>query len=157
MLQSDGQATGQAPASPTDPFIEKRLEQLKEDITKGFISEYEIAVQYLLEYFKQSQDLDFMNKRKELFKNLLITGQCYYKISTDKKGSLPTFEILHPMDCFMENNPNTPHLNKSSRAVVRRRMSRQEVLLRYGHLIEKDDLEKLKLILQIEKMVTSTL
>jgi len=140
LLKADGQPTSQV----IDPFIEKKLEDLKADLTKGFISEYEIAVQYLIEYFKQNRVLDLYNKRKELFKSLLIAGQCYFDIDTVKKGSLPEFEVLHAMDCFVENNPNTPYLSKSSRAVVRRRMSRQEVLLKYGAELKKEDLEKIE-------------
>ena len=140
MLKQEGQNTGQV----IDPFIEKRLQQIKDDLTNNFVSEYEIGVQYLLEYFKQNKALDFLNKRKELFKSLLIAGQCYYNQTTDKKGQLPTFEVIHPMDAFMENNPNSPYLNKSSRGVIRRRMTRQDVLLRYGHLLKAEDLEKIE-------------
>lgn len=140
MLKNDDQSTGQV----VDPFIEKKLNDLKEDLTKGFISEYEVAVQYLIEYFKQNSHLDFLNKRKELFKSLLISGECYFNITTDKKGSLPELEILHPAETFTEQNPNTPYRSKSTRAVVRRKMSRQEVLLRYGDLLEQEDVEKIE-------------
>lgn len=140
-LNSDGQQEGE---QGKDPFIVKKLESLKEEITQGFISEYEVSAQYLLEYFKQTRSLDLLNKRKEFFKDILISGQCYYDVNLDKKGSLPTFERIHPLDCFVEKNPNSPYLNKASRAVVRRRLTKQEILMRYGHKLKKDDLDKIE-------------
>lgn len=140
-LTQDSQQGGEQ--SNADPRMLKKLEDLKSELTQSFISEYEIAAQYLIEHFKQTRDLDLLNKRKELFKDLLIAGQCYYDVNVDKIGQLPTFERIHPLDCFIEKNPNSPYLNRSSRAVVRRRLTKQEILIRYGRWLKPDQIEQL--------------
>jgi hypothetical protein len=113
-------------------------------LTQGFISEYEIAAQYLLEYFKQTRSLSLLDRRKQLFKDLLISGECCFNTHLDKEGSLPTLERIHPEDCFREPNPNSPFINKSSRAVIRKFLTKQEILVTYGNLMESKDIEALE-------------
>jgi len=114
---------------------------LKEELTQGFVSEYEISAQYLLEYFKQTRSLNLLDRRKQLFKDLTIAGQCYFNTSFDKEGSLPELERIHPLHCFPELNPNSVFVNKSSRVVIRRFMTKQEILVKYGHLMKDDDIQ----------------
>lgn len=45
-----------------DPYIEKELQKLKEDITRNYVSDYEIAAQNILNYFKLSRNLDLKIK-----------------------------------------------------------------------------------------------
>ena len=130
--------------SKQDPFIVNKLEQLKEELTQGFVSEYEISAQYLLEYFKQTRSLNLLDRRKQLFKDLTIAGQCYFNTSFDKEGSLPELERIHPLHCFPELNPNSVFVNKSSRVVIRRFMTKQEILVKYGHLMKDDDIQQLE-------------
>lgn len=111
-LMSDGKET------VADSFFADEIEKLKKDISNSFISEYEIAAQNLMAYFKQSRNLDVKNKMRELFTDLLICGLAYYRLyHTD---STVRFEILNPLDTFIERNPNHYYLNKSRRAVIRK-------------------------------------
>ena len=98
----------------------------------------------MVEFFKQNPHLDLLNKRKELFKDLLISGQCFYDIHLDLEGEIPSLERIHPLDCFVERNFNSTYLNKSSRAVIRRRLTKYEILLRYGSKLNSEDLNKLQ-------------
>jgi hypothetical protein len=40
-----------------DPYIREKLEDLKNDLTQDFISEYEEAITYLLTYLKQDHNV----------------------------------------------------------------------------------------------------
>lgn len=102
-----------------DPYIEKELQKIKDNIDKSYVSEYEIAAQNLLAYFKHSRDIDLKNKMRELFTDLLIGGLAYYRV-VPKGDSDLKLEILNPLDTFIERNRNEFYLNKSPRAVVRR-------------------------------------
>jgi len=103
-----------------DPKIEQELQNIKQNIEKSFISEYEVAAQNILAYFKQSRDLDLRNKMRSLFTDLLITGCCYYRTKPSPSGGNVKFEVLNPLDTFVERNRNEDYLNKSRRAVVRK-------------------------------------
>ena len=124
-----------------DPFIEKEMQRIKEDVENSFVSDYEIAAQNILEYIKHSRDIDLKNKAKELFTDLLIGGICYYR--TRPKGDNIHLEILNPLDTFIERNPNEFYLNKSRRAVVRRWLTQEQILSEYSDDLSKEAIDKL--------------
>ena len=80
-----------------DPYIEQEIKNLKENINNSFISEYEIAAQNILNYVKQSRDLDLKNKMRELFTDLLITGVCYYRVKPSGSKQNLSYEVLNPI------------------------------------------------------------
>lgn len=124
-----------------DPFIEKEMQRIKQDVENSFVSDYEIAAQNILEYVKRSRDIDLKNKAKELFTDLLIGGICYYRVRP--KGDNMNLEILNPLDTFIERNPNDFYLNKSRRAVVRRWLTKEQILNEYGDDLSKEAIDKL--------------
>lgn len=114
-----------------DPYIEKELQKIRDNIDKSYVSEYEIAAQNLLAYFKHSRDIDLKNKMRELFTDLLIGGLAYYRV-VPKGDSDLKLEILNPLDTFIERNRNEFYLNKSPRAVVRRWLTKEQILVEFG-------------------------
>lgn len=127
-----------------DPFYEKEIEKIKTDIDKNFISEYEIAAQYILNYIKNSRDIDIINKVRELFTDLLIGGLAYYRTRPSGGNNNLKLEILNPIDTFVERNFNEYYLNKSTRAVVRRWLTCDQILNEYGDELDADAKAKLK-------------
>lgn len=125
-----------------DPFILKEMQKLQKDVEKSFVSEYEIAAQNILAYVKSSRDIDLKNKMRELFTDLLITGICYYRVKVVNDNI--RFEVLNPLDTFIERNRNHFYLNKSPRAVIRKYMSLEQVLAEFGDELSKDAKDKLK-------------
>lgn len=115
-----------------DPYIEKELQKIKEDITRNYVSDYEIAAQNILNYFKLSRDIDLKNKMRELFTDLLIGGMAYYRVVPTNNKKDVKLEILNPIDTFIERNRNEFYLNKSPRSVVRRWLSKEQILADYG-------------------------
>jgi len=103
-----------------DPFIEKEIEKIKKNVDKSFISEYEKAAQNILNYIKHSRDIDLKNKLRELLTDLLIAGICYYRTRPSGSKDNLYFEVLNPLDTFIERNYNEFYLNRSPRAVIRR-------------------------------------
>lgn len=101
-----------------DPFFEQELEKLKRDISESYVSEYEIAAQNILNFIRNSRDIDLKNKMRELFTDILIGGVAYYR--TKSQGNGLKLEILNPLDTFVERNHNEFYLNKSPRVCVRR-------------------------------------
>ena len=113
-----------------DPFIEKELERIKNDVENSFESDYEIAAQNILEYIKHNREIDLRNKLRELLTDLLIGGVCYYRVRPF--GGNLRYDVLNPLDTFIERNPNAFFLNKSRRAVIRRWMTKDEILEEFG-------------------------
>lgn len=114
-----------------DPYIEKELQRIKDEIDHTFVSDYEVAAQNILAYFKNSRDIDLKNKMRELFTDLLISGLAYYRAKPSGKNDVK-LEILNPLDTFVERNRNEFYLNKSPRAVVRRWLTKEQILVEFG-------------------------
>ena len=128
----------------SDPFIEKEMQKIKTDIESDFVSNYEIAAQNILNYVKHSRDIDLKNKMRELYLDILIAGVCYYRTKPSGSGENLKFEVLNPLDTFIERNPNEFYINKSSRAVIRRFLTREQILAEFGSELTPEAKAKLK-------------
>lgn len=102
-----------------DPFFEKELEKIKQDLEDSYVSEFETAAQNILNYVKNSRDIDMKNKMRELLTDLLIGGIAYYRVRPSGGKNNLRLTILNPVDTFVERNKNEFYLNRSPRAVAR--------------------------------------
>ena len=126
-----------------DPFFQKEIEKIKKNVDKSYVSEYEIAAQNILNFIKNSRDIDLKNKMRELFTDLLVSGLCYYRVKPSGSGNSLELEILNPIDTFVERNRNSFYLNRSPRAVIRKWMTKEQVLIEYGEELSQDAKSKL--------------
>ena len=126
-----------------DPFFQKEIEKIKKNVDKSYVSEYEIAAQNILNFIKNSRDIDLKNKMRELFTDLLVSGLCYYRVKPSGSGNSLELEILNPIDTFVERNRNSFYLNRSPRAVIRKWMTKEQVLIEYGEELSHDAKSKL--------------
>ena len=115
-----------------DPYIEKELQRIQLDVENSFESDYEIAAQNILEYIKHSREIDLRNKLREMLTDLLIGGICYYRVKPSGHKDNLVYEVLNPLDTFIDRNPNSFFLNKSRRAVIRRWLTKDEILEEFG-------------------------
>ena len=126
-----------------DPFIEKELQRIKEDVESSYESQYEKAAQNIIEYIKTNRELDFRNKLKDLLIDLLVGGCCYYRTKPSAGGDNLRFDTLNSLDTFIERNPESHFLNKSRRAVIRRWLSKDEILEEYGEDLTDPSIKKI--------------
>lgn len=127
-----------------DVFIEEQLNKLIDDLNTNFISEYEIAAQNVIEYIMQSRNIDMMSKLRQLFIDILVTGWSFYKVKPSATGNNLTIEVYSPLNVFIDRNPDSPYIKDSYRGVVRHWLSKSQILQKYGKLLKKDDLKKIK-------------
>ena len=115
-----------------DPFVEKELEKIKSEIDSSFESDYEIAAQNVLDFIRHNRNIDLKNKLRELLTDLFVGGCVYYRTKPSGGKDNLVFEVLNPLDTFIERNPNSFFLNKSHRAVIRRWLTKDEILEEFG-------------------------
>lgn len=115
-----------------DPFLEKELERIRIDIENSYESDYEIAAQNIIEYIKHNRDLDLKNKLRELLIDLFVGGSIYWRTKPSGGKDNLRFDVLNPLDTFVERNPNSFFLNKSRRAVIRRWLTKTEIFEEFG-------------------------
>lgn len=125
-----------------DPYIQETLNNLINDLNNNFISQYEIAAQDVIQYIMQNRQTDFKTKLWDLIKDLLITGYTFYQ--PVKNNNNINLDILNPLDTFIDQNPNSPYIKDSYRVVVRKWLTKSQIINKYGKELSEDDLEKLK-------------
>ncbi len=133
---------GRAPIN--DPFVEKELERIKNDIENSFESDFEIAAQNILEYIRHNRDLDVKNKLRELLTDLFVGGCMYWRTKPSGGKDNLRFDVLNPIDTFIERNSNEFFLNKSRRAVIRRWLTKDEIFEEFGEDLSDDAASKLE-------------
>lgn len=127
-----------------DLNIKEQLDKLIEDINENFISEYEIAGQNIVEYIIQSRNVDLITKLKQLFIDLLVTGYTFYKVLPSPSGKNIQIECLNPLNVFPDLNYDSPYINESYRIVVRKYLTKDEILSKYGKQLSKEDISNIK-------------
>ena len=127
-----------------DLNIKEQLDKLIEDINENFTSEYEIAGQNIVEYIIQSRNIDLVTKLKQLFVDLLVTGYTFYKVHPSPSGNNIQIECLNPLNVFPDLNYDSPYINESYRIVVRKFLTRNQILNKYGKHLSKEDISKVK-------------
>lgn len=127
-----------------DAEIEKSINDLIVAADRNFISEYEIAAQNIIDWAIQTKDIDFLNKRKILLTDLLISGTGYYKTVKKNSKKMLDFKILNPINTFIDRNPEESLLKHSMRSVCRFYKTKDQILADYSEYLTKEDLEDLE-------------
>ncbi len=126
----------------TDLNIKEQLDKLVEDINENFISEYEVAGQNVIQYLIQSRNVDLINKLRQLLVDLLVTGYTYYRVV--KSQNNVQIEVLDPLNTFIDQNYDSCYIRDSVRSVVRKFLTKSEILSKYGKQLSREDLRKIE-------------
>lgn len=126
-----------------DKSVEKQMNKIIEEIDMDYVSNYEMAAQNVLEYVLQSRSTDFINKRRQLLLDLLITGFAFYKAKPTVEGNNIEIEILNPLNTFVDRNYESQYIKHSYRSVHRRWMNKFQILNKYGKKLSRTDIDKL--------------
>ena len=128
----------------TDLNIKEQLDKLIEDINENFISQYEMAGQNVVEYIIQSRNTDLITKLRQLFIDLLVTGYNFYRVIPSPAGQNVQIECLNPLNVFPDLNYDSPYIKDSYRIVIRKYLTRSEILNKYGKDLKREDISKIK-------------
>lgn len=128
----------------TDTYIEKQLQKLISDLDQSFTSQYEIAAQNVVEYIMQSRNTDMITKLRTLLLDLLITGYTFYRVKPSPEKTNVAIEVLNPLNTFIDRNPESIYIKDSYRVVVRKWLTKAQILNCYGRELSKDDIAKIK-------------
>lgn len=121
-------------------FTDGFLKEIKEEFGEGWQASFEIAAQDAL--VRLVRELSLMEKSKDHFKDALISGGEYNRIFVEEIGRDPAYWVCDPRNLFYEPNPSSPWIKDCRRVVYRQFVHPTQVLNKYGHLMSKDDREK---------------
>ena len=127
-----------------DTSVKQEIEKLIDNIDNNFISQYEIAAQNVIQYLIQSRDVDIYTKLKTILLDLLISGWTFFRAVPSAKKNNVIIEALSPLNTFIDKNPESPYVKDSYRAVVRKWLTKTQILNMYGKEMSKEDRETIK-------------
>ena len=131
--------------NPTiDQSVQKSLEKLIEDVKNDFISDYEIAAQDVIEYCIQSRHTDLANKLRIMLLDLLVSGTAFYKVKPSSENTNVQIEVASPLNVFVDRNPNSQYVKDCYRVVVRKWMTKQQILNEYGTELSREGISELE-------------
>lgn len=122
-----------------DSGVQEDIDRLIEDLNDSFISDYEIAAQNVVEYVMQSRNTDITTKLRQLFLDLLITGYTFYRVKPTVSNTDVQIEILNPLNTFIDRNPESPYVKDSYRVVIRKWLTKTQILNTYGKKLSSED------------------
>ena len=128
----------------TDKAIKQQIDKIKEDINQSFVSKFEIAAQNVVQYIMQSRQTDMITKLRTILLDLLLTGDTFFRAKESASGTNIQIEVLDPLNTFPDRNPESPYIKDSHKIVVRKWLSKQQILSYYGKDLSRDDIEKVK-------------
>lgn len=91
----------------------------------------------------QDRKLDFVNNRRILLTDLLVTGTCYYRTLESPAKNNVDLKVLNPLHTFLDRNFNSKFHKNSQRVVIRDYMTKNEILRDFGHLLTTEDIDSL--------------
>lgn len=121
----------------------KEVNDLQEFLEHSFISEYEIAAQNIVDWSLQNRDIDFVNTRRIILTDLLITGTCYYRALENTDETEVKFKALNPLDTFIDRKKGSNFHKDSTRAVIREHLTKDEILEEWGDWLTQEDIDRL--------------
>ena len=128
----------------SNPKLSQELDDLQASMEDNFISEFEIAAQNVVDWSMQNRDIDFVNNRKILLTDLLVTGTCYYRTLESPSEHNVELRILNPLHTFLDRNFYSKFHKHSQRVVIRDYMTKNEILRNYGELLSREDIDSLE-------------
>lgn len=127
-----------------DSSVKNEVDKLVENIDQSFVSQFEIAAQNVLKYLMQSRATDMTTKLKTLLLDLLITGYTFFRVKPSPGNQNVSIEVLSPLNTFIDKNPESPYIKDSYRVVVRKWLTKTQILNTYGKNMSKEDRDSIK-------------
>lgn len=127
-----------------DPIVDQEIRNIQESVDLNFISNYEIAGQNIVEYILQSRKMDLKNKLRQILLDLLIAGEAYYKVYPSSAGTNFKIEVEDPLNTWVDKDPKSIYLKNGYKSVIRKWMTKEEIIMKYGDLLAKEDIDSLE-------------
>lgn len=137
---------GQSPQDQKtfDAVVQKEVDEIVDSVNRDYISNYEIAAQIVIEDIKNSREIDLKNLILQLFLDLLIAGELYYRVVPGQKESNFKIEVLDPLNTFVFVNHQSKYIKNGTKSVVRTWLTKEEIAIKYGDELSETDLDSLE-------------
>lgn len=124
-------------------YDKNKLDEIENAAAAEFISSFEKAAQDILEYLNSSNEVNMRYKRQCMMYDLLIAGMCFSRAKKTRSGENITIEVYNPLNVFFDPCPDSPNVKQCNRIVIRKWMTKHQILSEYGNLLTDDDIDEI--------------
>lgn len=122
---------------PSRMFASK-VKKINSKYGESYIDDFVSAAMNVLKYFEGNSKIDARQKLKQMLLDLLVTGECYYRVYVDTVGSDPIFEVIKPENIFFNKNTNSQYIDSADAVVHREYMTRTSIMKKYGKFMTEE-------------------
>ena len=123
--------------------LKNSVDKIKDKYKTNFMSDFEVAAQRVCVYFEKSNEMELRLKLSLLVHDLIVTGECYYRVYFIREGSDPIFEVIKPENLFHNKSTNNPFIDGSDAIVHREYMTHKQIAALYGKYMTKSQMSDL--------------
>lgn len=76
--------------------------------------------------------------------DLLVSGTAFYKVKPSSENTNVQIEVDSPLNVFVDRNPNSQYVKDCYRVVVRKWMTKQQILNEYGTELSREGISELE-------------
>lgn len=122
---------------------DKVIEEIERKASAQFVSSFEKAGQDIIDYANNSNDMQMHYKRQCMAYDCCIAGMCFSEPRKTRSGDNFTVNVYSPMNTFFDPCPESPDVRSCSRIVVRRWMTKYQIVSEYGGMLTDDDMNEI--------------
>jgi hypothetical protein len=128
---------------PTYSELLDSIEKATKKYGDNYLSDFEIAAQRVMTYFKNSNNMELRQKLAVMAHDLVTIGECYWRVYYERDGSDPIFEVIKPENFFHNKNTNNAFIDGTDAVVHREYMTHKQVAEKYGKFMTKEQMREL--------------
>lgn len=125
------------------PAVKAKIKEAKRKVSKKWKSILVQSCNNMIEYFRTDVDMDLLEKRKLLFEDLLVVGECVYNVFPKYINQPAELEVYLPENYYTKLTRDKKYFKEARKSVYVRYLTREEVLNRFGHLMDEQDMKDL--------------
>lgn len=122
---------------------ERAIEQIENLASAKFVSSFEKAGQDIIEYVNNNNDMQMRYKRQCMAYDCCIAGMCFSEPKKTRSGDNFTINVYSPLNTFFDPCPESPNVRSCSRIVVRRWLTKYQIVSEYGSLLTEEDMKEI--------------
>lgn len=125
----------------SEELLQKQISQTQSYFKTHYKTDLEMYAYDTIEYYKQAKDLKDIEKT--LVEDLLIAGASYWRTYIKEIGTDPVVKRIDPRYFYYNKPAGEKWVKHSDKCVYIERLTKQQVLQEYGHLMSDEDVETL--------------
>jgi hypothetical protein len=122
-------------------LLEKQIKQLQSYYKTHYKTDLEMCAYDVIEYYKQAKDLKDIIRW--LVEDYFVGGCSYWRTYITEVGVDPIVKRIDPRFFYYNKASGQKWVRNADRCVYVERMTKQQVLQEYGHLLQDGDIEEL--------------